>query len=346
MNDLSGLTIKGYQLIEQTGVGGFGTIYRAVDTNVLKRPVAVKVIMEKYANDPHFIRRFESEAQIIANLEHPHIIPLYDFWREPNNAYIVLRWMPGGTLLNRIENGPLPLDEVTHILDQLLSALSFAHKKRIIHRDISPNNILFDSEDNAVLTDFGISTSVDARESWTGKIMGSVNYLAPEQTTQDALSAATDLFAFGIVLFEMLTGKHPFEHRLLAQIRLDIPSIKEFSPDLPASLEQVIQKAAAKNQQERFQSAQEFLLAYRRALSGTQYLVKTTITKTKRDIPNPYKGIEAFQQGDAAQFYGRKLLIERLINHLAKDTLEGRFLAVVGASGSGKSSLVKAGLIL
>ena len=144
----------------------------ALDTNVLKRPVAVKVILEKYANDPHFIRRFESEAQIIASLEHPHIIPLYDFWREPNNAYIVLRWMSKGTLQDRIENGPIPLEEVTRILDQLLPALSFAHKKRIIHRDISPSNILFDSENNAVLADFGISTSIDARENWTGKIMG------------------------------------------------------------------------------------------------------------------------------------------------------------------------------
>ena len=224
--ELSGQTIKGYELNDKIGEGGFGTIYRAKDTNVLNREVAIKVILPKYANDPVFIRRFESEAEIIANLEHPHIIPLYDFWREPDNAYIVLRWMPRGTLRERLSNGPLPLPEVTNILEQLLSALSFAHQKKIVHRDISPSNILFDNSDNIVLADFGISTSMEISGNTTGKIMGSTAYLAPEQTNFGFLTPATDLFALGIILFEMLTGQHPFEHKMLVQVRKTVPLLQ------------------------------------------------------------------------------------------------------------------------
>ncbi|MBZ0291086.1 MAG: protein kinase [Anaerolineae bacterium] len=352
MDSLSGKAVKGYVLVERIGEGGFGSAYRAFDTNVLNREVVVKIILAKYANDPVFIRRFESEAQIIASLEHPHIIPLYDYWREPDNAFIVLRWMPGGTLKSRLDDGALPLASVSRILEQLLPALSFAHRHRVIHRDITPRNILFDNEGNVVLADFGISKQLDKEGNTGNTAIGSVDYLAPEQTDVAELSPATDVFSFGLVLFEMLTGRHPFDHAPLAQVYRDIPALSDLNTELPNQLEAVVNKALAKAANDRYQSALELLAAYRAAVgisldTGSIASISDTrnISRPVEYAPNPYKGIEAFQERDADQFYGRNALISQLLSRLAKDGPDERFLAVVGPSGSGKSSVVKAGLL-
>jgi len=145
MDDIIGKTIKGYQLKERIGGGGFGEVYRAEQNSIL-REVAIKIIHATYANHPDFVRRFESEAHLIAHLEHPHITPLHDFWRDPDGAYLVMRILNGGSIADVIKKGPLKLNTIGEIVDQVALALDFSHRHDVVHRDIKPDNILLDED--------------------------------------------------------------------------------------------------------------------------------------------------------------------------------------------------------
>src|SRR5512133_1067415 len=150
--DLSGQSIKGYDLREAIGAGGFGQVYRAYQS-LVKRDVAIKIILPALSNNPEFIRRFEIEAQLIARLEHIHIVPLYDYWREPDGAYLVMRWLRDGSIRDALKRrGPWSVNAAARMMDQVSSALSLAHRKDILHRDIKPDNILLDEEDNVLLS--------------------------------------------------------------------------------------------------------------------------------------------------------------------------------------------------
>src|SRR5438067_6223568 len=155
MSDLTHQNIRGYEIRESLGAGGFGQVYRAYQA-VVGREVAIKIILPQYANQPDFILRFEAEAQLVARLEHIHIVPLYDYWRDPGGAYLVMRWLHGGSLRAKLRGGPLTPFEIARLLDQISSALAVAHRKGVIHRDLKPDNILLDEEGNAYLADFGI----------------------------------------------------------------------------------------------------------------------------------------------------------------------------------------------
>src|SRR5512141_2404256 len=152
IEDLSGRVIRGYALGERIGSGGFGAVYRAMQP-LVEREVAIKIILPKYANHPEFIRRFEAEAQLVARLEHPHIVPLYDYWREPNVAYLIMRLLRGGNVQELLRSGPLQPEETLRILEQIGSALGAAHRAGIIHRDLKPANVLLDTDHNAYLAD-------------------------------------------------------------------------------------------------------------------------------------------------------------------------------------------------
>src|SRR5829696_5096963 len=156
--------LKGYEMRERIGAGGFGAVYRAYQTTV-GREVAIKIILPGLANQPEFIRRFEGEAQLIARLEHPHITPLYDYWRDPEGAYLVMRWLRGGSLRDALQNGPFEPRAAALLLDQIAGALSLAHRNHVIHRDIKPGNILLDEDGNAYLTDFGIAKDLESSGS-------------------------------------------------------------------------------------------------------------------------------------------------------------------------------------
>src|SRR5215813_13942240 len=180
MDNLSNRVIKGYELRDRIGAGGFGAVYRAYQPSI-GREVAIKVILPEYANQPEFIRRFEVEAQLIARLEHPHIVPLYDYWRDPDGAYLVMRWLKG-SLRTAIQRGSWSVETASRLLDEIAAALTVAHREGIIHRDIKPDNILLDEDENAYLADFGIAKNVNAREiTAEGSMVGSLAYLAPEQ---------------------------------------------------------------------------------------------------------------------------------------------------------------------
>ncbi|MEO0565074.1 MAG: serine/threonine-protein kinase, partial [Chloroflexota bacterium] len=183
MDTLAGQVIKGYELREEIGAGGFGAVYRAYQPAV-EREVAIKIILPEYANNAEFIRRFESEAQMVAKLEHLHIVPLYDYWREPDGAYLVMRYLRGGSARTVLkEHGPWALKEINRLLEQITSALAVAHRNQIIHRDLKPDNILMDTAGNYFLADFGIAKDMSGSDVniTGGPIIGSPAYFSPEQ---------------------------------------------------------------------------------------------------------------------------------------------------------------------
>ena len=183
MEDLTGRAIRGYALGECIGQGGSGAVYRASHPEVT-REVAIKILLPKYANNPEFIRRFDVEAQLVARLEHPHIVPLYDYWREPNVAYLVMRLLRGGNLQGLVQSRPLQPEVTLRILEQIGSALGAAHRAGIIHRDLKPSNVLLDDDHNAYLADFGIATHHSNSFSHPTQmyaIFGTTDYISPEQ---------------------------------------------------------------------------------------------------------------------------------------------------------------------
>lgn len=272
MEDLKGTVLKGYRLTERIGAGGFGAVYRA-DQSTIGREVAIKVILPGYANRPEFIRRFDSEAQVVARLEHMHITPLYDYWRDPDGAYLVMRYLRGGSLADALTAGPYDLEAPANLLDQVASALSLAHRNDVIHRDIKPSNILLDEDGNAYLADFGIAKDL-GREGTAltnqKDLVGSPDYLAPEQARNEDVSPQTDIYSLGVLLYEVLTGEHPFPgispvERLFKHINEPMPRVTILDPELADAVNDVIQKATAKNPDHRYENVLGMAREFREA---------------------------------------------------------------------------------
>ncbi len=322
-------TVRGYELREQVGGGEFGVVYRAYQPSV-GREVAIKVIRPEFVNQPAFVRRFEAEAQLVAQLEHPHIVALYDYWRDPEGAYLVMRWLRGGALRDALDRGPWNLEPASRLLQQIGSALAYAHRQGAIHRDLKPANVLLDEEGNAYLSDFAVASRlVDASEAGR-PITSSPAYVPPEELRGETLRPAADIFAIGLLTFELLTGRRPPMDRSL-------PAIHELRPDLPGRIGSVISRATADDPAARFASVDEFLGAFFGAVGETPPPVEPAFTPTR----NPYKGLHAFSELDAQDFFGREALTEELLQAIK----EHRLVAVIGPSGIGKSSVVRAGLI-
>ena len=334
--------LRGYELRERIGAGSFGVIYRAHQPAV-GREVAIKVIRPEYVDDPRFIRRFEAEAQLVARLEHPFIVPLYDYWRDPEGAYLVMRWFRAGSLEAALERGPFKPETALRLIDQIAAALAAAHRQGVIHRDLKPANVLLDDEGNGYLSDFGIAVDLEGLvESEDGSgLMGTPGYSSPEQIRGEPAGQAGDIYALGVILYELLIAEPPFRtsspaEQLTKHLSERLPSVIEARPDLPDELDSVIQKATEKDPTKRYRDALELARAMRGALSDETAQIGAVVAR------NPYKGLRPFQEADAKDFYGRNALVERLVSRI-KQT-EG-FLALVGPSGSGKSSVVRAGLI-
>ena len=355
--ELTGKSIKSYEIADLLGEGGFGVVYRARQETVL-RDVAVKVIKPKYANSPEFIRRFESEAQVVARLEHPHIVPLYDYWRDPDGAYLVMRYLRGGSLRDLIERqGKLDTDLASKVLEQIGSALTFAHRNGVVHRDVKADNIFMDEDGNAYLSDFGIAKEVGADVGdGQGNLVGTPAYLAPEQIRGEGAGPQSDVYAFGIMLYEMLSGSRPFADETLAtlvykHLNEPLPMINHDALNLPPAFNSVIQRATAKEPADRYEDAISLVKEFQQALRRGTATVELELEELDfsefelLETKNPYKGLRAFQQADAADFFGRSGMIERVLGRLQEPVVENNFLAVIGPSGSGKSSLVKAGVL-
>lgn len=259
-----------YEVKSELGRGGMATVYRAYDPR-FEREVAVKVLPHELLHaDPQFRLRFEREAKIVAQLEHSAIVPVYDVGESEGQPYFVMRYMNGGSLSERIKAGVFTIDEAIQILGAIAPGLDEAHSKGIVHRDIKPSNILFDKRGNPYISDFGIAKLSQAQSgSVTGSaIIGTPAYMAPEQAQGTEVDGRADIYALGIILFEMLTGKQPYEADTpmavaIKHITDPVPQIRQTNPKLPEGMETIIQKAMAKNKDDRFSSAVEMTNALR-----------------------------------------------------------------------------------
>ena len=354
--DLTGRAIRGYALGERIGAGGMGAVYRAVQP-LVEREVAVKIILPQYANHPEFIRRFEAEAQLVARLEHPHIVPLYDYWREPGVAYLVMRLLRGGSVQAILQNGPLPMELVMRMLEQIGSALGAAHRAGVVHRDLKPANVLLDEDHNAYLADFGIAKNLSnpnlSDQTQADAIVGTPAYISPEQIRSEFVRPQTDIYALGVMLYELLTGHIPFYGPTPIEIMhqhlsAPLPPLAAHRVGLPGTLDAVIEHATTKDPLERYPDVENLLTDLRAAIRGEAVKPEIPTTIEARPLTaadNPYKGLRAFGEGDAADFFGREALTQQLLVRMGEGGDLSRFLAVVGPSGSGKSSVVGAGLV-
>jgi serine/threonine protein kinase/WD40 repeat protein/DNA-binding winged helix-turn-helix (wHTH) protein len=342
-----GRPLRGYRLLDEIGSGAFSVVWRGVQPSV-GREVAIKQIRSELASQPEFIRRFEAEARLIARIEHPHIVPLIDFWRDPDSAYLVMRLLRGGTLERRLDEGPLSIDDTLTLAQQIGGALSEAHAHNIIHRDVKTGNIMFDENGNAFLGDFGIA--LEASNS-TGPAAafstGSPAYSAPEQIRQEPLGPPADVFSLGVVLFECVTGTLPFSDSgsvaalVERQLHSDFPPVTDFQADVPPQIVDAIAKATARTATDRFETVSAFLEALGQA---DDQLVIDPVLGVATNLPNPYLGLSAFDEADRENFFGREALLNALLKRLSGTGLASRCIGVVGPSGSGKSSVVRAGL--
>src|SRR5258707_12399045 len=256
-----------YELIEEIGRGGMATVYRAYQPNV-DRYVAVKVIHRSVSMDSKSLDRFTREARLIARLEHPHILPVYDYDGQPPPSYIVMRYLPSGTLKDILQREQLPYSEVIYLMGQVASALDYAHRQGVVHRDIKPSNIMVDADGNAFLTDFGIARLVEGAEGLTasGMAIGTPGYMAPEQGLGTAIDGPADIYALGVMIYEMLVGRVPYSAETPMAVILKnnndpVPEPSFSNPNLPPRVDKRIQRAMAKKPEDRYSTANELARA-------------------------------------------------------------------------------------
>jgi serine/threonine protein kinase len=275
-----------YEIKSELGRGGMATVYRGYDPR-FEREVAIKVLPPEMLHaDPQFRLRFEREAKIIAQLEHPSIVPVYDVGEENDQPYFVMRYMSGGSLSERIKKTTLSIEEATRIFEQIAPGMDEAHLKGIVHRDLKPGNILFDNKDVPHISDFGIAkiTEAESRNVTGSGIIGTPAYMAPEQASGDAIDGRADIYALGVLLFEMLTGKQPYEADTpmgvaIKHVTEPVPHILNANPNLPPWIEMIISTAMAKDKNDRFSTAVEMTETIKAFLRGEQPLP----AKNKKD---------------------------------------------------------------
>jgi serine/threonine protein kinase len=255
------MNIGRYEVIQELGQGGMAIVYLARDPYI-KRQVAVKVLPKQFTFDPQFRARFQREAEVIATLEHPSIVPVYDFGEHEDQPFIVMRYMSGGTLADMLAKGPLPISEVSSLFQRIGSAVDYGHSQGVIHRDIKPGNILFDSQGGSFLSDFGIAKLAEGTSALTGTgIIGTPAYMSPEQAQGEKnLDGRCDIYSLGVVLFQALSGELPYNADTpmgiaMAHIMAPVPSLLDRKPDLPRAFEGVIRKSLDKDPGKRFQTA-------------------------------------------------------------------------------------------
>jgi WD40 repeat protein/tRNA A-37 threonylcarbamoyl transferase component Bud32 len=389
-----GTELAGYRIESLLGRGGMSVVYLAEDLR-LKRRVALKLLAARLAEDESFRERFLRESELAASIDHPNIVPVYEAGAAENLLFIAMRYVEGRDLKERLQGGHLDPAEATGILAQVASALDAAHGRGLVHRDVKPSNVLLDTgarpdgSDHAYLADFGLTRRVadETGIADEGYLMGTIDYVAPEQIAGDESDGRADVYSLGCVLYECLVGRPPFRRDsdlavVFAHLETEPPAPSAERPELPAALDGVIATALAKEPKQRYPSCRELARAAlsvavdeasrrlvdvaSRAAAGRSDLsdVEADLAGTVIDLqlvreqarglsgPDtpvrlaaegtcPFKGLANFEPVDADYFFGRERLVAELVARLVGVS----FLAIVGPSGSGKSSVLRAGLL-
>lgn len=279
-----------YEIKSELGRGGMATVFLAYDPH-FQRHVALKVLPQVFLHDPTFRARFEREARVIAALEHPAIVSVHDFGEQDKQPYLVMRYMPGGSLSDRLENGAISLPNASKIMQRIASALDRAHQMGIIHRDLKPANILFDQYGDAFLTDFGIVKMTGETSHLTGTaVVGTPAYMSPEQAQgEENLDGRSDIYTLGTILYQMLTGRLPYQASTpmglaVKHITEPVPRLRQTRPEFPPALETIISKTMSKNPDDRYATAGAMARELAQVAAGEQL--------TPIDPPTIPEGIE------------------------------------------------------
>jgi eukaryotic-like serine/threonine-protein kinase len=301
-----------YRLLAPLGEGGMARVYRARDLR-LNREVAVKILHDDLTRDPGFLSRFEREAQIVAGLAHPNIVPVYDVGGEDGAPYIIMEYIRGRTLKETLEaGGPLSAERAVAIMLPILDALGYAHRQGLIHRDVKPHNILLTTDGTPRLADFGIAHLVDGSTTRTAAILGSAQYLSPEQSRGDEATERSDIYACGIVLYEMLAGRPPFEGSnalAVANQHLNVPPPPLDAPPgaVTRELERAVDRALAKDPGDRYADTAEMQAALRPPsatadsdATSIQSLQNTALISADATSVQPLRAVEVDSEGAIA----------------------------------------------
>jgi len=389
-----GTELAGYRIDSLLGWGGMSVVYLAEDLR-LKRRVALKLLAASLAEDESFRDRFLRESELAASIDHPNIVPIYEAGTTDDLLFIAMRYVEGRGLNERLHHGRLDPADAIGILAQVASALDAAHARGLVHRDVKPSNLLVDpgarpdGSDHVYLADFGLTRRVsdEAGIGDDGHLLGTIDYVAPEQIAGEEVDRRADVYSLGCVLYECLVGQPPFRRDsdlavVFAHLETESPAPSAGRPELPAALDGVIARALAKEPEQRYASCREFAQAAlavavdeasrrlvdvaSRAAAGRSDLseVEAELTGKVIDLqlareqaralsgPHtparvaaegicPFKGLASFEPVDADYFFGR----ERLVAELVARLVGAGFLGIVGPSGSGKSSVLRAGLL-
>ena len=288
-----GENVGPYRIIEQLGQGGMATVYKAYHAS-LDRYVALKVLHPAFHEDQTFTMRFQREARVVARLEHPNIVPIYDYSEHETRPFLVMKYIEGDTLKARLNQGPLTSEEIEQVVNSVGSALAYAHKQGILHRDIKPSNVMIAKDGTMYLADFGLARIAEAGESTmsSDSIMGTPQYISPEQAMgKKDLDAGTDIYSFGVMLYEMVVGQVPFSADTPFSIIHDhiytpLPLPMKVNPNVPEPVQRVLLKALAKDRLDRYTSTEELMTAFKEAwteagvpMQGTAIIMRSTMSE-------------------------------------------------------------------
>ncbi len=320
---LGGMTtpekIGRYEVKAELGRGGMATVYRAWDPS-FEREVAIKMLPRELLHDPQFRDRFRREIKTIASLEHPAIVPVYDVGEEDGVPYFVMRYMPGGSLSQWIEKGKFSLEDAARIIERLSSALAYAHRHGLIHRDLKPDNILFDNNGDPFISDFGVAKITDSSTNMTGSgIIGTPAYMSPEQAQGEPVDARSDIYGLGVIIFQMLSGHQPYEATTpmgvaVKHITDPVPDILAANPELPPATDKIIKTAMAKDREQRYPTATELSRALHEAAFGpAPQTASATVASGTAPVPTATPATAPGRSGGRGVLIGVVVLVLLLI---------------------------------